>query len=387
MGAGPDDEVPIVSTELYHSDFDAFVKVRARSLPSRLICQLVPSRSLPGDGWREDLTFRGPGNLEILAHPLLADAPFSRASPPLLFARVQALGDAYEEYGFVILRNHGVSESLIARNLESAKAFFALPTEEKMKYHLEGQGGARGYTAFGVETAVGSAHHDLKEFWHLGRDLPAGHRYEACMPPNVVVSEGDFQGATREMFAALDALGGRVLEALAVHLGQPRAYFADKVDEGNSILRVIHYPPLVKPGEDAGAALAKAGHVRAAAHEDINLITLLLGADEGGLELLRRDGRWMEVHPPPGCVTCNIGDMLQRLSNHRLPSTTHRVVNPPRERAHLARFSTPFFLHPNPDFVIETLETCVTPDRPNRYPEPITSDAYLQERLRAIKLK
>ena len=134
-----------------------------------------------------------------------------------------------------------------------------------------------------------------------------------------------------------------------MHLGQPRAYFADKVDEGNSILRVIHYPPLVKPGEDAGAALAKAGHVRATAHEDINLITLLLGADEGGLELLRRDGRWMEVH--------------------------------------LARFSTPFFLHPNPDFVIETLETCVTPDRPNRYPEPITSDAYLQERLRAIKLK
>jgi isopenicillin N synthase-like dioxygenase len=256
-----------------------------------------------------------------------------------------------------------------------------------MRYHLPGLGGARGYTAFGVETAKGSAHHDLKEFWHLGRDLPVGHPLERYMPPNVRVREGDFTSATTEVYRALDALGGRVLEALAVHLGQTRDYFADKVNEGNSILRVIHYPALVKEGQDVNEALSKAGHVRAAAHEDINLITLLLGADEGGLELLRRDGKWMEVNPPPGCVTCNIGDMLQRLSNHRLPSTTHRVVNPKPERAAFPRYSMPFFLHPNPDFVIDTLSTCVSEEHPNRYPEPITSDEYLQQRLREIKLK
>ena len=291
----------------------------------------------------------------------------------------------------MILRNHGVSDALIQRSLECAKQFFALPAEKKMEYHLADAGGARGYTAFGVETAKGSTSHDLKEFWHLGRDLPPGHRFETQMPPNVRVEEGDFSETTRTVFKELDALGGRVLEALAVHLGQTRVFFADKVDEGNSILRVIHYPPLVPPSmtdAEAEAALReRGGHVRAAAHEDINLITLLLGADEGGLQLLRRDGRWMEVNPPPGCVTCNIGDMLQRLTNHRLPSTTHRVVNPPASRAKIPRYSMPFFLHPNPDFVIETLPSCVSEQYPNRYPEPITSDAYLQQRLREIKLK
>ena len=152
----------------------------------------------------------------------------------------------------------------------------------------------------------------------------------------------------------------------------------DKVDEGNSILRIIHYPPIAEES---------AGHVRAGAHEDINLITLLLGADEGGLQILRKDGKWLDVNPAPGCVTCNIGDMLQRLTNHVLPSTTHRVVNPPKERAHIPRFSMPYFLHPNPDYVIETLESCISNDRPNRYPEPISSDDYLQERLMEIKLK
>ena len=280
-----------------------------------------------------------------------------------------------------------MSDELIARSQECSKKFFSLSAEEKMRYHVEGQGGARGYTAFGVETAKGSAHHDLKEFWHLGRDLLPGHRFEATMPPNVTVSEGDFTAVTSEIYAALDTLGGKVLEALAVHLGQKRDYFADKVNEGNSILRVIHYPPLVREGEDGKEALARAGHVRAAAHEDINLITLLLGADEGGLQILRRDGEWLEVNPPPGCITCNIGDMLQRLSNHRLPSTTHRVVNPPPERAHLPRYSMPFFLHPNPNFLIDTLSTCVSDEHPNLYPQPITSDDYLQQRLKEIKLK
>eukprot|EP00740_Mantoniella_antarctica_P007567 CAMPEP_0181363926 /NCGR_PEP_ID=MMETSP1106-20121128/9054_1 /TAXON_ID=81844 /ORGANISM="Mantoniella antarctica, Strain SL-175" /LENGTH=336 /DNA_ID=CAMNT_0023478487 /DNA_START=301 /DNA_END=1311 /DNA_ORIENTATION=- len=311
---------------------------------------------------------------------------------------VEALGAAYGQFGFVILQDHGLSMELIDSAQACSRKFFAMSKEEKMRYNVAGQGGARGYTAFGVETAKGSQHHDLKEFWHRGRELEPGHRFEALMPPNAVVAEGGFTAATAEIFSALDALGGKVLEALAVHLGQERAYFADKVDDGNSILRVIHYPPLAREGEDGEQALARAGHVRAGAHEDINLITLLLGADEGGLQILARgrcegggkdegEPAWLEVNPPPGCVTCNIGDMLQRLSNHRLPSTTHRVVNPPPERAHLPRYSMPFFLHPNPDFLIETLQTCVSAECPNRYPEAISSDDYLQERLREIKLK
>ena len=381
MGVDLDGEVPIVGTELYDTDFDAFVEVRRRvpRYPTRLRLFSPRLRSRVGV-----LPARRPTDAEPAPVP-------RRVAPKRAHATRKALGAAYEKYGFVILRNHGVSDALIQRSLECAKQFFALPAEKKMEYHLADAGGARGYTAFGVETAKGSTSHDLKEFWHLGRDLPPGHRFETQMPPNVRVEEGDFSETTRTVFKELDALGGRVLEALAVHLGQTRAFFADKVDEGNSILRVIHYPPLVPPSmteAEAEAALReRGGHVRAAAHEDINLITLLLGADEGGLQLLRRDGRWMEVNPPPGCVTCNIGDMMQRLTNHRLPSTTHRVVNPPASRAKIPRYSMPFFLHPNPDFVIETLPTCVSEQYPNRYPEPITSDEYLQQRLREIKLK
>ena len=375
MGAAQGDEVPVVSTELYDSDFTQFVKVSAARDNAHLPSCVCSSR---------------------VFHPLLPRCMTSSASlgpsrsdavPAPPHVSHQALGSAYEKYGFVVLQHHGLPDELIARAKASSKEFFNRSTEEKMKYHLEGRGGARGYTAFGVETAKGSTHHDLKEFWHLGRDLAPGHRFEKVMPPNVTVAEGDFSAATSELYAALDVLGGKVLEALAVHLRQERGYFADKVDEGNSILRVIHYPPMCAEGKENGeAAMAKAGHVRAAAHEDINLITLLLGADEGGLQILRRDGEWLEVNPPPGCVTCNIGDMLQRLSNHKLPSTTHRVVNPPPERAHLPRYSMPFFLHPNPDFLIETLPTCIDAQHPNRYPEPITSDDYLQQRLREIKL-
>lgn len=294
------------------------------------------------------------------------------------FAR--ALGEAYERFGFVILENHGIEQGLIERAMERSRAFFARDEACKRKYTLEGLGGARGYTSFGVEQAKGANVPDLKEFWHLGRDLPPGHKYEKMMPPNVddVIEVEGFSEVNKQIFEALDRLGNRVLEALAVYLQQPRDYFADKTNEGNSILRIIHYPPIPPDAAE---------RVRAGAHEDINLITLLLGADEGGLQLLGKDGKWLEVNPPPGCVTCNIGDMLQRLSNHKLPSTTHRVVNPPAERAHIPRYSMPFFLHPNPDFIIETLESCISAENPNRYPEPISSDEYLQERLREIKLK
>jgi isopenicillin N synthase-like dioxygenase len=171
-------------------------------------------------------------------------------------------------------------------------------------------------------------------------------------------------------------MGAKLLEAIAAYLRLPRGFFAPTVAEGNSVLRLLHYPPADFDGP----------HVRAGAHEDINVITLLLGAEEAGLEVLDRDGRWLPINPPPGSLVCNIGDMLQRLTNHVLPSTTHRVVNPAPERRGVARYSTPFFLHFNPDYEIATLPSCVAADRPDRYPAPVTAEAFLQERLREIKL-
>ncbi|MDP2215429.1 isopenicillin N synthase family oxygenase [Phenylobacterium sp.] len=288
----------------------------------------------------------------------------------------QALGDSFTRYGFAVISDHPLAQGQIDGTLEAAKAFFALPETAKRAY-VVGQGGQRGYTPFGVETAKGEAHHDLKEFWHMGRDLPAGHPYAGFMPPNVWPAEvPEFQPQVSWLYNALDAMGLKVLEALAVYLGLDRHFFDPTVNDGNSVLRLLHYPPTAGDGP----------HIRAAAHEDINVITLLLGAEEAGLEVRRRDGGWLAINPPPGALVCNIGDMLQRLTNHRLPSTTHRVVNPAPERRGVARYSTPFFLHFNPDYEIRTLAGCVDTDHPDRYPEPITADGYLQQRLREIKL-
>ena len=287
------------------------------------------------------------------------------------------LGNSFSEYGFAIVRDHGIPADLIARAEEKSRAFFALPEEVKMKYHLKGQGGARGYTPFGIETAKGATAYDLKEFWHVGRELPAGHPYAEVMAPNLWPEEvASFRDTFLELFAAFDKAGLRILEAIARHLGLAPDYFVDTVRDGNSVLRLLHYPPT--PGDGP--------NVRAGAHEDINTITLLLGAEEAGLQLLDRDGNWLPVTPKQGELAVNIGDMLQRLSNNRLRSTTHRVVNPPPERRGHSRYSMPFFLHFRPDFLIETLPQCVGEDRPNLYPEPITAHDYLMERLREIKL-
>jgi len=296
------------------------------------------------------------------------------ADPPG-FAR--DLGSSFERYGFAVVRHHGLSQSLIDRCLEDFRRFFAMPVDEKLRYHLPGSGGARGYTPFGVEAAKGASERDLKEFWHVGRELPAGHPFRRYMADNLWIEgiEG-FRETVLGLWEAFDAMGRELLSAIAIHLGLPPRWFDDKVGEGNSVLRVIHYPP-VEPG---------APGIRAGAHEDINVITLLLGAEEAGLQVLDRDGRWLDVNPPPGSLVCNIGDMLQRLTNHRLPSTTHRVMNPQPERAGRARYSLPFFLHFNPDFEIRSLASCVGPALPDRYPEPITADAYLQQRLREIRL-
>ncbi len=266
---------------------------------------------------------------------------------------------------------------MLEESLHQTRALFALPEARKLAYAVPGGAGQRGYTPFGREAAKGAAASDLKEFWHIGRDLPPGHPFGAVMPDNLWPLElPGFRPALSALYAELDRLGARVLRAIARYLNLPEHAFEDPIRDGNSILRLLHYPPV--PADAPG--------VRAGAHEDINAVTLLLGAEEAGLELLDRDGRWLAVQPPPGSVVCNIGDMLQRLTNHVLPSTTHRVANPPPERRGLARYSTPFFLHFRPDFVIRTLPGCVSAARPDRYPESITADAYLQERLREIKL-
>jgi isopenicillin N synthase-like dioxygenase len=293
-------------------------------------------------------------------------------------AFAEALGASYRETGFAVISDHGISQVLIDDVLALFKDFFALPADVKRRYHVSGGGGARGYTPFGIETAKGASLHDLKEFWHVGRELPAKHPLRHCMADNIWVDElPGFQAQTYRLFEAFDALGAKILRAVARTLALADDYFADKVNLGNSILRVIHYPPVFDTMEN----------IRAGAHEDINVITLLLGAEESGLEVQARDGSWRPINPPPGCLVVNIGDMLQHLCNHVLPSTSHRVNNPVAARASFARYSTPFFLHFNPDFMIETLENCITPGNPNRYLKPIMADAFLQMRLREIKLK
>jgi Isopenicillin N synthase and related dioxygenases len=290
---------------------------------------------------------------------------------------VQALGDSFQRWGFAVLQDHGLPQERVDAALEQTKAFFALPEETKLKYKLPLMG-QRGYTPFGIETAKGHAHYDLKEFWHVGRDLPPGHRFRAHMPDNVWPDAElpEFRARVSWLYQALDQMGLKVLEAIAVYLGLDRHFFDPTVDFGNSILRLLHYPPVPEDGP----------HIRAGAHEDINVITLLLGAEEAGLEVKDHDGRWIPINPPPGALVINIGDMLQRLTNHRLPSTTHRVVNPALERRGFPRYSTPFFLHFNADYSIRTLPNCIDAEHPDRYPTPITADEYLQERLREIKL-
>ncbi|KFN44745.1 isopenicillin N synthase family dioxygenase [Arenimonas oryziterrae] len=293
-------------------------------------------------------------------------------------AFVAELGAAYREWGFCGISGHGISPALIDGAYEAFKAFFALPEATKRKYHVPGSGGARGYTPFGIETAKDSKYADLKEFYHVGRELPAGSKYAVVMPPNLWPEEvPSFKHYAYELYEALDALGSRVLSALALHIGLSADYFADKTNNGNSILRPIHYPPITADNIP---------NVRAGAHEDINFITLLVGASAAGLEVKSQKGDWVPFTSEADTIVVNIGDMLQRLSNHVYPSTTHRVVNPPGEAARKPRYSTPYFLHPNPDFLIETLPGCISADNPNRYPTPITSHEYLMERLREIKL-
>ena len=304
--------------------------------------------------------------------PLVSMA--DQASDPQGFAA--ALGGSFERFGFAMVADHGIPQDLVDRAWAMTKAFFDLPEDVKRSYFVAGGGGARGYTPFKTEIAKGATHVDLKEFWHVGRELAAGHRFSELMAPNIWPDQPEgFRETFIELFAAFDTAGDKLLSAIAVHLGLTPDWFDHAVADGNSVLRLLHYPPVT---EDAP-------NVRAGAHEDINLITLLLGAEEAGLELLDKDGEWLPVKPPEGALVVNVGDMLQRLTNHVLPSTTHRVVNPPVERRGHSRYSMPFFLHPAPDFLIKALPQTVTAQNPEREP-PITAHDYLAERLAEIGL-
>ncbi|ROQ24986.1 isopenicillin N synthase family dioxygenase [Gallaecimonas pentaromativorans] len=291
-------------------------------------------------------------------------------------AFVQDIGQGYESFGFVALTDHGIDSDTIHGALDISRELFALPEQTKKKYYLQGKGGARGYTPFGTEIAKDAKHVDLKEFWHVGRELEGQAPYPQLTPNAWPEEVPAFKPRMVELYKALDALGNKVLDALAVYLDQPRDYFRDKVNLGNSILRPLHYPPIIDEGTPS---------VRAAAHEDINVLTLLVGSREPGLEVLAKDGSWIEVSIIEGAIICNIGDMLQRLTNYRLPSTTHRVVNPPLPYSASSRYSIPFFLHFNPDVIIDALESCVSDENPKK-DSAISADDYLMERLREIGL-
>ena len=289
-------------------------------------------------------------------------------------ALAQDLGASFQRFGFALVKDHGLDPALTERGWALTEAFFARPEAEKRRWHVAGGGGQRGYTPFGTEIAKGAAVHDLKEFWHVGREVGA----DTLMPVNVWPDgPAGFRETFTALYAEFDRIGARILSHIAVWLGLAPDWFDAEIAGGNSILRLLHYPPV--PDTTGGA-------IRAGAHEDINLITLLLGAEEAGLELLTREGQWIPAAPPPGALVVNIGDMLQRLTNHVLPSTTHRVRNPEGARAGRSRYSMPFFLHLRSEFSIQTLPGCVSAANPDRYPVPITADEYLHERLREIGL-
>lgn len=290
---------------------------------------------------------------------------------------IKEIGEAYEEIGFVALKGHFLSIELSTNLYEEVKRFFDLPTEIKESYEIEGIGGQRGYTSFGKESAKGKKEGDLKEFWHFGQEVVGNDALKAQYPENVQVKEiPNFNKVGMEAYKNLEKTAIYVLRALALYIGLDEFYFDNYVTNGNSILRPIHYPPI--QGEPKGA-------VRAAAHGDINLITLLMGASASGLEVQNKQGKWIPVTALPEQLVINVGDMLERLTNNKLRSTIHRVVNPPREEWGKSRYSIPFFTHPISEMSLNCLPECITETHPKVY-DDITAGEFLNERLRELGL-
>jgi len=305
-------------------------------------------------------------------------ADFLSGNPDSKNSFVDKLGKAYEEIGFVALKNHGLSDQLASNLYEQVQAFFNLPEEVKKQYEIRGLAGQRGYTSFGKEHAKGRNMGDLKEFWHFGQYVEDNDPIKEEYHDNVWVEElSDFNMVGKKAYQTLENTGKHILRAIALYLGLEETYFDDKIHNGNSILRPIHYPPITEEPE---------GAVRAAEHEDINLITLLMGASADGLEVLNKQNEWVSVTALPEQIIINVGDMLQRLTNDKLRSTTHRVVNPPKEKWGDSRFSIPFFLHPRSDMSLNCLPQCIDEDHPKKYPD-ITAGQYLEERLKEIGLR
>jgi isopenicillin N synthase-like dioxygenase len=290
---------------------------------------------------------------------------------------VDDLGAAYREIGFVAVKGHLLGYETSEKLYAACKSFFDLPEATKKQYEIEGLAGQRGYTSFGKEHAKGNNAGDLKEFWHFGQTVVGDDSIGKEYPANIMVSEvPDFGTYGLLTYKQLEETGKLMLRAIALHLGLDEFYFDAKIHHGNSILRPIHYPPITSEPESA---------VRAAEHEDINLITLLMGASAEGLQVLNKQGNWVDITALPNQLVVNVGDMLQRLTNNVLKSTTHRVINPPREKWGSSRYSIPFFLHPRSEMRLDCLPSCITPENPAQY-EPISGGEYLLERLKEIGL-
>lgn len=313
-----------------------------------------------------------------MAIPVVNLADFLSGDPQLKQAFVNQLGKAYEEVGFVAVKNHGIPDELIADLYKNVQQFFGLPNETKRQYEIAGLAGQRGYTSFGKEHAKGSEAPDLKEFFQFGQVVEDNDPVKSEYPDNVQVNDvQDFNTTFTKAYRAFEKSGRALLQAIALYLGLDEHYFDEHVHNGNSILRAIHYPPITQEPKSA---------IRAEQHEDINLITLLVGASADGLQILTKQNEWVPVTSLPEQIVVNVGDMLQRLTNNKLKSTTHRVVNPPPEMWNTSRYSIPFFLHPKSEMSLACLDSCIDASHPKAFPDA-TAGEYLDERLREIGLK
>ena len=308
------------------------------------------------------------------------DTPFSILSVADLNGDIdlfsEELGSNFQEWGFCGLKDHGIDTVLVKEVQNIFADFFSRDNISKLNYHDPKLNGSRGYTPFKIETPKDGINPDLKEFWHVGRELESNDSYKNWMQDNLYVTDIPlFQEKTNELFLQFDTLGNKILRGVARYLDLNLDFFQPITNKGNSLMRVIHYPPV---------GIDECGE-RAGAHEDINLITLLIGGQQAGLELLSNKEEWLRVSVDEGTIICNIGDMLQRLTNNRLKSTTHRV-KAIGDEVKTSRYSIPFFVHPNPDWFIETLPSQINSKSPNLYPKGILAEDYLQERLKEIKL-
>ena len=310
--------------------------------------------------------------------PVVDLSDFLGAEPGLKEGFVQQLGNAYEEIGFVAVKNHGIPQDLIDKLYAYVQVYFNLPVEEKEKNQIPGLAGQRGYTSFGKEHAKGSEAPDLKEFFQYGQTVEDNDPVKAEYPDNVTVPQvPQLTPTLYQTYRHFEKSGASLLQAIAIYLGLDEHYFDPYIKNGNSILRLIHYPPITQEPKSA---------IRAEQHEDINLITLLVGASADGLQVLNKKGEWIDAKAAPDQIVVNVGDMLQRLTNNKLKSTTHRVVNPPRELWDTHRYSVPFFLHPRSEMSLKCLDNCINANLPKAYPDT-TAGEYLDERLREIGLK